>query len=200
MSILAVSYPDALVMVKNLSGMFEYLFVFLRYFLMVMAFLYMGWSIMNLYSITSSTNGQMQKMFPSRAQPTVGSAWVQFIVAGLLMVTAMTLLPIATSMSAITGESTISYYSIGSYDTGTDDFQTAVKELLQRAFVFLGLLAFWRGFATWWKITNGETEHKFGRVIGFFFFGVLCFNVEFVNALAANTIGFDVLGFLLKTR
>lgn len=165
-----------------------------------MAFLYMGWSIMNLYSITSSTNGQMQKMFPSRAQPTVGSAWVQFIIAGLLMVTAMTLLPIATSMSAITGESTISYYSIGSYDTGTDDFQTAVKELLQRAFVFLGLLAFWRGFATWWKITNGETEHKFGRVIGFFFFGILCFNVEFVNALVSNTIGFDVLSFLLKTN
>lgn len=199
MSIFAASYPDALVMIKNLSGAFEYAFSFLRYFLMVMAVLYMAWSIMNLYSITSSTNGQMQKIFPSRAQPTIGSAWVQFVMAGLLMLTAMTLLPIATSSSVITGDSTISYYSVGSYSADTDDLSTAVKELIGRIFVFLGMLAFWRGFATWWKITNGESEHKFGRVIGFFFFGLLCFNIEFVHALVSNTLGFDLFGFLFKT-
>lgn len=197
---LAASYPDALVMIKNISGAFEYAFFFLRYFLMALSVMYMIYAIGNLYSITSAPMGQISKMFPSRAQPTATSAWVQFVLAGLLMLTAMTLLPIASSMSVLSGKSTITYYSIGSYTEATDDLTTAVSELLQRAFTFLGLLAFFRGFVTWWKITNGESEHKFGRVIGFFFFGLLCFNIEFVNALVANTIGFDTIGFLFKTN
>lgn len=200
MTIFAVGYPDALEMIKNLSGAMEYGFFFLRYLLMALAVMYMVYAISNLYSITSSPAGQPNKMFPSRSQPTAGSAWVQLVVAGLLMLTATTLLPIASSMSVITGEATISYYSVGSYDTADNDITTAVSQLLNRAFVFIGLLAFYRGFATWWKITNGESEHKFGRVLGFFFFGVLCFNITFVNAIVANTIGFDLFGFLLNTN
>lgn len=200
MTIIAVTFPDALVMIKNLSGAMEFAFFFLRWFLMGLSVVYGVYAILNLYAITSSTTGQPNKMFPSRAQPTVTSAWVQLVLAGLLLLTAMTLLPIATSMSAISGDATISYYSIGSYNEGTDSLQTAVSELLQRAFVFLGLLAVFRGFATWWKITNGESDHKFGRVIGFFFFGLLCFNIEFVNALVSNTIGFDIFGFLLSSN
>lgn len=199
MSIIAASFPDALVMIKNLSSIFEYAFLFLRWLLMVMSVLYTAFAILNLYSLTSSPSGQMQKMFPSRAQPTIGSAWMQFVVAGILMLTAMTLLPIATSTSVLSGDSTVQYYSIGSYNTDTTNLQTAVQDLLARSFAFVGLLAFWRGFSTWWKITNGESEHKFGRVIGFFFFGVLCFNIEFVNALVANSIGFDLFGFLFNT-
>lgn len=200
MTIIAASFPDALEMIKNLSGAMEYAFFFLRWFLMALSVMYGVYSIMNLYAITSSTTGQPNKMFPSRSQPTVASAWMQLVLAGLLLLTAMTLLPIATSMSAISGDATISYYSIGSYDAETDDLQSAVGELLNRAFTFLGLLAVFRGFVTWWKITNGESEHKVGRVIGFFFFGLLCFNIEFVNALVANTIGFDIFGFLLSTN
>ena len=200
MTIIAASFPDALEMIKNLSGAMEYAFSFLRWFLMALSVVYAAYAIYNLYSITSSTTGQLNKMFPSRAQPTIASAWMQLVLAGLLLITAMTLLPIATSMSAITGKATISYYSIGSYDATTDDLQTAVGQLLNRAFIFLGLLAVFRGFITWWKITNGESEHKAGRVIGFFFFGLLCFNIEFVNALVANTIGFDIFGFLISTN
>lgn len=114
------------------------------------------------------------------------------------MVTAMTLLPLATSMSAITGEATINYYSVGSYGAPNNDMIESIGQLLNRAFAFLGLLAVFRGFMTWWKITNGESDHKFGRVIGFFFFGLLCFNIEFVNALISNTIGFDIIGFLIS--
>lgn len=198
MTILAVSYPDAFVLIKNLSGVFEYAFLFLRWFLMVLAVMFTVYAIMNLYALTTSANGQPNKMFPSRSQPTIGSAWVQLVLAGLLMVTAITLLPLATSMSAITGEATINYYSVGSYDAPTDDMTKSIGQLLNRAFAFLGLLAIFRGFMTWWKITNGESDHKFGRVIGFFFFGILCFNIEFLNALVANTIGFDTIGFLLS--
>lgn len=200
MTIFAAGYPDALVMINNISGAMEYGFAFLRYFLMVLAVLYMIYAILNLYAITTSATGQPNKMFPSRSQPTLGSAWVQLVVAGLLMLTATTLLPIASSMSIITGDATISYYSVGSLDTTDNDLQKAVSQLLNRAFVFIGLLAFYRGFATWWKITNGESDHKFGRVLGFFFFGLLCFNITFVNALVANTIGFDLFGFLLNTN
>lgn len=200
MTIFAAGFPDALVMINNLSSAMEYGFLFLRYFLMALAVIYMIFAIGNLYSITSSATGQPNKMFPSRSQPTVGSAWVQLVVAGLIMVTATTLLPIASSMSVLTGEATISYYSVGSLDTTGNDLQEAVMALLNRAFVFIGLLAFYRGFATWWKITNGESEHKLGRVFGFFFFGLLCFNITFVNAIVANTIGFDLFGFLLKTN
>lgn len=200
MTIFAATYPDALVMIEGIAGALEYGFFFLRYFLMVIAVIYMVYAIGNLYSITSSPVGQPNKLFPSRAQPTVGSAWVQLVVAGLLMLTATTLLPIASSMSVLTGEATISYYSVGSYAATDNDITSAVSQLLNRAFVFIGLLAFFRGFVTWWKITNGESEHKFGRVLGFFFFGVLCFNITFVNALIANTIGFDLFGFLLNTN
>ena len=200
MTILAATYPDALVMINNVSEAMEYGFFFLRYFLMFLAVMYMAYAILNLYSITSSSTGQPNKMFPSRSQPTVGSAWVQLVVAGMLMLTATTLLPIASSMSVLTGDATISYYSVGSLDTTGNDLQEAVMSLLNRAFVFIGLLAFYRGFVTWWKITNGESEHKMGRVFGFFFFGVLCFNITFVNAIVANTIGFDLFGFLLKTN
>jgi hypothetical protein len=200
MTIFAAGFPDALVMINNLSSAMEHGFSFLRYFLMVLAVMYMAFAIGNLYSITSSATGQPNKMFPSRSQPTVGSAWMQLVLAGLVMVTATTLLPIASSMSVITGDATISYYSVGSLDTTGNDLQKAVMALLKRAFVFIGLLAFYRGFATWWKITNGESEHKIGRVFGFFFFGLLCFNVTFVNAIVANTIGFDLFGFLLKTN
>lgn len=198
--IIAASFPDALEMIKNLSSVFEYAFLFLRWVLMIMSVLYMAFAILNLYSLTASPTGQVQKMFPSRAQPTIGSAWIQFVVAGLLMLTAMTLLPIATTSSFLSGESSVQYYSVGSYDAGADNLQTAIQNLLSRAFTFVGLLAVWRGFATWWKITNGESEHKFGRVLGFFFFGMLCFNIEFVNALVANSIGFDIFGFLFKTN
>lgn len=200
MTIFAATYPDALVMIENLSGAMEYAFFFLRYLLMALAATYMVYAIFNLYSLTSAPTGQPNKMFPSRSQPTVGSAWMQLVLAGLIMLTATTLLPIASSMSVITGEATISYYSVGSYESQGSDITSAVSQLLNRAFVFIGLLAFYRGFATWWKITNGESEHKIGRVFGFFFFGVLCFNITFVNALIANTIGFDLLGFLLNTN
>lgn len=200
MTIFAATYPDALVMIQNISGAMEYAFLLLRYLLMALAVLYMVYAIGNLYSITSAPTGQPNKLFPSRSQPTIGSAWVQLVLAGLVMLTATTLLPIASSMSVLTGEATISYYSVGSYDTSGTDITTAVSQLLNRAFVFIGLLAFYRGFVTWWKITNGESEHKMGRVFGFFFFGILCFNITFVNALVANTIGFDLLGFLLNTN
>lgn len=198
MNILAVSYPDAFELIKNLSGIFEYAFLFLRWFLMALSVLFTVYAIMNLYALTTSSNGQPNKMFPSRSQPTIGSAWMQLVLAGLLMVTAMTLLPLATSMSAITGEATINYYSVGSYSAPNNDMIESIGQLLNRAFAFLGLLAVFRGFMTWWKITNGESDHKFGRVIGFFFFGLLCFNIEFVNALISNTIGFDIIGFLIS--
>ena len=200
MTIIAAGFPDALVMIKNLSGAMEYAFFFLRWFLMGLSVIYGVYAIANLYAITTSSTGQPNKMFPSRAQPTIMSAWVQLVLAGLLLLTAMTLLPLATSMSALSGKATISYYSIGSYTAETESLQTAVSELLQRAFVFIGLLATFRAFATWWKITNGETEHKIGRVFGFLFFGLLCFNIEFVNALVSNTIGFDIFGFLLTAN
>lgn len=200
MTIFAASFPDALEMVKNISGIFEFAFSFLRYFLMAMAVMYMAFSILNLHSITTSSTGQINKMFPSRAQPTLTSAWAQVLLAGLIMVTAITLLPIASSMSALTGEATINYYSIGSYDQNTDSLQTATSQLVNRAFAFLGLLAFFRGFVTAWKITNGETDHKFGRVVGYFFFGLLCFNIEFTNAVISNTIGFDTFGFLFDNN
>lgn len=198
MTILAVSYPDAFVLIKNLSGIFEYGFLFLRWFLMILSVMFTVYAIMNLYALSTSSTGQPNKMFPSRSQPTISSAWMQLVLAGLLMVTATTLLPLATSMSAISGDATISYYSVGSYDATGSDMTKSIGQLLQRAFAFLGLLATFRGFMTWWKITNGESDHKFGRVIGFFFFGLLCFNITFVNALVANTIGFDTIGFLLS--
>ena len=196
--VFAVDFPDALVMIRNLSGAFEYLFLMLRYMLMVFSILWAAYSILNMYALSTSANGQMNRLMPSRYQTTMAGAWMQLVVASLTMLVAMTFLPLATGMSAITGEATITYYSVGSYTANTDNLTLAVTEFLERAFALIGLIAFARGAITWYKISNGEYDHKFTRVLGYFFFSLLCFNISFVNALIANTIGFDLLGFILN--
>lgn len=197
LAIIAASAPDALQMIKNLSGALEYLFSFLRLFMIVAAFVWMFLSLINVYAVTSSNGGQAMKMLPSSAQPTHAGAWMQFVVSGLTLLAAWTLLPLATGMEFITGTPELTMYSIGSYDAGSKDMTLAVKQLVQRGLAFVGLLAFYRGLALWFNIGQGKSQHGFGRVVGYFFFGLCCFSMDFINALIANTLGFDFFSFIL---
>lgn len=197
LAVIAASAPDALQMIKNLSGALEYIFSFLRLFMIVAAFLWMFISLLNVYAVTSSNGGQAMKMLPSNAQPTHAGAWMQFIVSGLTLLTAWTLLPLATGMDFITGTPELTTYSIGSYDSNTNDLTEAVKQLVHRGLAFVGLLAWYRGFALWFNIGHGKSQHGLGRVAGYFFFGLACFSMDFINAVLANTLGFDIFGFLL---
>ena len=99
-------------------------------------------------------------------------------------------------MSFITGTPEITAYSIGSYNKSQSDITLAISALVHRGLAFIGLLAFYRGFVTWYRILEGASDKRFGRVIGFFFFGLICFAIDWVNALIASIIGFDIFKLL----
>lgn len=200
LAIIAASAPDALQMIKNISGALEYIFSFLRLFMIVAAFIWMFISLLNVYAVTSSNGGQAMKMLPSSAQPTHAGAWMQFVVSGLTLLAAWTLLPLATGMEFITGTPEITVYSIGSYSADGKDMMQAVKQLVDRGLAFVGLLAFYRGLALWFNIGHGKSQQGFGRVAGYFIFGLCCFSMDFINALLANTLGFDLFGFFFQTK
>lgn len=200
LGILAASAPDALVMIRSIAGAMEYFFSFLRLFMIVAAFVWMFMSLMNLYSVTSSNGGQVAKMLPSNSQPTHMGAWLQFVTSGLVLLTAWTLLPLASGMDLITGTPEITAYSIGSYSKEGSNFTQAVKELIDRSLAFVGLLAIYRGFALMYNIGHGKSQHGFGRVAGYFIFGLACFSMDFINAVVASILGFNLFGFLLGTN
>lgn len=197
LGILAANAPDALVMIRNIAGAMEYFFSFLRLFMIVAAFVWMFMSLMNLYAVTSSNGGQVAKMLPSNSQPTHMGAWLQFGTSGIVLLTAWTLLPLASGMDLITGTPEITAYSIGSYSKEGSDITKAVKELIDRSLAFVGLLAVYRGFALMYNIGNGKSQHGFGRVAGYFLFGLACFSMDFINAVVASVLGFNLFGFLL---
>ena len=184
-------------MIKNLAGAFEYIFSFLRLFLIVLAFIWMFFSLLAVFAVSSPNGSNAMKMLPSKQQPTYLGAWMQFFISGLLFLCAWTLLPLATGMSFITGTPEITAYSIGSYDTNTTDLTKAVKQLLDRALMFIGMLAVFRGLAVWYNISSGKSNQNIGRIFGYIFFGLACFSMDFINAVIANTLGFDLFGFLL---
>lgn len=174
----------------------EYAFSFLRLFLIVLAFIWMFVSLLNVYAVTSSSGSNAMKMLPSKQQPTHVGAWTQFVISGLLLLSAWTLLPLASGMSFINGTPELTTYSIGSYDNNTTDLTAAVKQLLDRALVFIGMLAVFRGISVWYNISAGKSQQSLGRVFGYILFGLACFSMDFINAVIANTLGFDLFGFL----
>ena len=192
----APNSPDALVMISNIAEAFEYFFAWLRYFLIALAFVWAFYSLANVYAVTTGSQGQPNKFFASKSQPTIGGAWAQFALSGLILLSAWTLIPLATSMSFITGTPEITAYSIGSYNKAQSDITLAISALVHRGLAFIGLLAVYRGFVTWYRILEGASDKRFGRVIGFFFFGMCCFAIDWVNALIASIIGFDIFKLL----
>lgn len=197
MLLLQVNQPDAFVMISNISEALEYFFSWLRYFIIVVAFVWAFYALANVYAVSTGTPGQPNKFFPTKSQPTLFGAWMQLVIAGLALLTALTLLPLASSMSFITGTSEITAYSIGSYDKNQTDLTVAISALVHRGFAFIGLLAWFRGFVTWQRIAEGASDQRMGRVFGFFFFGLCCFAIDWINAFLSNIIGFDIFKSLL---
>lgn len=194
---MAKNSPDALVMIENISEALEYFFTWLRYLIIIVSFIWAFYALINVYAVTTGNQGQPNKFFASRSQPTIGGAWGQLALAGLTLLSAWTLLPLASSMEFITGTPEITMYSIGSYNKGQTDVTAAISALIHRGMAFIGLLAFYRGFVTWNRLLEGTSDHRFGRVIGYFFFGLCCFGIDWINALISNIIGFDLFKGLL---
>lgn len=193
--------PNAFLILYNVVASLGYLFVFLRYFIMAVAVVWTIIALLNIWGLTTAhSNGQMNKLFPSQAQPTMASAWFQLFIAGALFVLALNLLP-ATLFSAILTGSTdaVQNYSVGSYnpDPTASQIQSLTKGLIQSLMALIGLLAFYRGFVTWWQISQGTSNQGMSRVLGFFVFGALAFNFFWVNDLLANITGMNFLKAIL---
>lgn len=197
----AVDKPDIFVLLTNLASAFSYLTLFLRYFLIALALLWMIFAFANLWSVSTANGGAPNKFFPSKSQPTAAGAWMQMFVSGLLFIMAYKMLPASILSSVITGDVIgVEIYSMGTYDTSAldgEDARDIIVDVLRSVMQFIGWLAYYRGFSTWYHMSQGTTDERVGRVFGYFIFGTLCMSIEWVNSLIANTIGFDLFGFFV---
>ena len=197
----AVDKPDIFVLMTNLSSAFSYLTLFVRYFLIGLALLWMIFAFGNLWSVSTAINGQPNRFLPSKSQPTAAGAWMQMFVAGLTFIMAYKMLPAAVLSSLIMGDVIgVEIYSVGTYDTsnlGADDTRNIIRDLIRTVMQFVGWLAYYRGLSAWYHIGQGTTDDKPGRVFGYFLFGTMCIAIEWVNSLLANTIGFDLFGIFM---
>ena len=192
--------PDVFLSLYNITASIGYFFNFLRYLIMGISVVWTIVALMNIWGLTTAeTNGQMNKLFPSKAQPTLGSAWFQLFIAGATFILAYNLLPATLFSAILTGSTTpVQNYSVGSYipnPTGAQ-IETMGKNLVFSLFGLMGLVAFFRGFVTWWQIAQGTTDKTASRVLGFFFFGALCFNIKWFHDLLVSILGFDFLSIL----
>lgn len=193
--------PDVILALYNITSALGYFFVFFRYLIMGIGLIWTILALLNIWGLTTAEgNGQMNKLFPSKSQPTMASAWMQLLIAGCLFILAVNLLP-ATLFSAILTGSTdaVQTYTVGSYvqNPNADQLQGMAKGLVKSVFSLMGLMAFFRGFLTWWQISQGTSDRTASNVLLYFFFGALLFNIEWVNALIVSIIGYNIFGFFV---
>lgn len=197
----AVDKPDIFVLMTNLATAFSYLTLFIRYFLIGASLLWMIFAFFNLWSVSTANNGQPNKFFPSKSQPTSAGAWMQMFVAGLTFIMAYKMLPAAIFSSLILGDVIgVEIYAVGTYDVNNLDAESTrsiIRDLIRTVMQFVGWLSYYRGLSAWYHIGQGTTEDKPSRVVGYFIFGTLCMAIEWVNSLLANTIGFDIFGIFM---
>lgn len=188
--------PNAFLILYNIVSTLGYVFVFFRYFIMAVAVVWTLVALLNIWGLTNAnSNGQMNKLFPSQAQPTMASAWFQLFIAGMVFVLALNLLPATLFSAIVTGSSNaVQNYSVGSYNPNPTESQVSelVNGLVTSTCALIGLMAFYRGFVTWWKISQGTTNDTLSRVLGFFVFGALAFNINWLNSLFANITGVNL--------
>lgn len=186
---------DMFVTLYNFAATLGYFFIFLRYFILAVSVVWVFLAILNLWSLSSAAaNGQLQKLFPTRAEPTTTSAWFQVFLAGATFILGLEMLP-ASMLSAILTGSTeaVQVYTVGSYTPGNhnDQFTTYTKAIVFGFFALIALFAYFRAFKTLWDLSNGTSRKTLSHVIGYFFFGTLCFKLDWLNALIVSIIGFD---------
>lgn len=197
----AVDKPDIFVLMTNLSSAFSWFTLFIRWFLIATSLVWMVFAFANLWAVSTANGGQPNKFFPTRSQPTMAGAWMQMLIAGLTFILAYKMLPASVIHSLVTGEDTgVQIYSIGSYDTSNiqaEESRAIIRDLFNTVMQFIGWLAYYRGFSTWYHMSQGTTEHRASRIFGYFFFGTLCMSIDWVNSLVANTMGFDLFGLFM---
>lgn len=197
----AVDKPDIFVLMTNLASAFSWFTLFLRWFLIAASLVWMVFSFANLWAVSTANGGQPNKFFPTKSQPTMAGAWMQMLIAGLTFIMAYKMVPLSVMNSLITGEASgVQIYSIGTYDLSSvsdTDARAIIQDLFKTVMQFIGWLAYYRGFSTWYHMSQGTTEHRPSRIIGYFFFGTLCLSVDWVDSLISNTLGFDLFGFFM---
>lgn len=197
---------DPIQMIYNLGRAAFFVLEVARWGVAAIAILWALVALMNMYAVSSGTGGQPNKMFTSRSQPTMGSAFVQLVLAALLFSTAYDLTPMVITSSIVEGANpSIQGYndyaeyqnSLFQYD-GVTDIPTSQATQVIQAFVLMlmrtvGFIAVCRGFKILYDISNGMSQSKNSSGFAFIFFGTLAFNFWWTYSLIANTLGFDVL-------
>lgn len=163
-------------------------------------------SLLSMHAISSATGGQPNKFFSSRSQPTMGSAFVQLVLAALLFSTAYDLTPMVVTSTMVEGAnpSIQGYNDYAEYQNSLfqyDDVSTVpidqsreiIKSFLLMVMRVVGFLAVCRGLKILYDNANGGGQKTDNQAFAFIFFGTLAFNFWWTYSLIVNTLGFDAL-------
>lgn len=195
-------------MIYNLGRAAFFILEVARWAVAAIAILWAISALMNMYAISSATGGQPNKMFASRSQPSMGSAFFQLILAALLFSTAYDLTPMVVTSTMVEGANpSIQGYnnyaeyssSLFQYDGSEapplDQSREIIKSFILMFMRVVGFMSVVRGFKILYDISDGSSQKTNGQALGFIFFGTLAFNFWWTYSLIANTLGFDVLSF-----
>lgn len=207
---LAVASPaNPIQMIYNLGRAAFFVLDVARWGVAAIAIAWAIKALMNMYAVSSATGGQPNKLFTSRSQPTMGSAFMQLIFAALLFSTAYDLTPMVVTSSMVEGANpSIQGYndyaeyqnSLFQYDDVSepplDQSREIIKSFILMLMRVVGFVAVCRGFKILYDNSNGDGQKTDNQGFGFIFFGTLAFNFWWTYSLVANTLGFDVLSLI----
>lgn len=195
-------------MIYNLGRAAFFILEIARYAVAAMAILWALTALMNMYSVSSATAGQPNKMFASRSQPTMGSAFIQLCLAALLFSTAYDLTPMVLTSTMVEGASpSIQGYnnyaeysaSLFKYDGMPEAPLNQSREIVQNFILMfmrvIGFISACRGFKILYDNSNGSGQKPSSQGFAYIFFGTLAFNFWWTYSLISNTLGFDMLSF-----
>lgn len=204
---LAAALPaNPIQMIYNLGRAAFFALEVARWAVAALAIIWAISSLMNMYAISSATGGQPNKMFASRSQPTMGSAFIQLCLAALLFSTAYDLTPMVVTSTMVEGASPSiqGYNDYAEYSTSLfqydglpeaplDQSREIIKNFILMIMRVVGFISVCRGFKILYDISEGNSQKTNAQGFGFIFFGTLAFNFWWTYSLIANTLGLDVL-------
>ncbi|MFB6349988.1 hypothetical protein ACFBZI_11205 [Moraxella sp. ZJ142] len=184
---------DIFSVLQAMDKSFLYLINILRVGLFALAAVWFLFGFLNLH--TATVGGQGSKFLPSNAQPTVSGSLLQILTAAILGSLAVTFTPIAV-VGALFSDNmqTVQIYTVESYSSVTtpDQLEELLKRFTFQIFYLMGFIAIYRGLSAFWHKNQGTSNESNARIITWIVLGGMCFYLEWVNALFASMIGFDV--------